>query len=182
MNLNATIVASYAIGNAEGDNWRNKVGGLVGLNLNATIVASYATGAVNGGTGADDKVNALVAKHREGAITVSYGFGSTSNGAKSFKFDTEHPTGLTGVGAARANGLTAPGGGANTDVAAEWDQTASKTKGAWDFGTNSQRPALKYADYDGTGGTDYCALFPEKIPGTDTDLECGTSLLPGQGR
>ena len=66
---------------------------------------------------------------------------------------------------------------------AEWDQAASKTKDAWDFGDNMQAPALKYADYDGTSSSndvDYCALFPEKIPGTNTDLECGTSLLPGQ--
>ena len=179
---NATIVASYATGAVNGGTGdRDYVGGLVGYNYdNATIVASYATGTVNGDAG-DDRVGVLVAKNRGGStITVSYGFGSASNGEnKNFKFDTEHPTGLTGSDAARANGLTAPGGG-NTSVDAKWDNAASKTKDAWDFGTNSQPPALRYADYDGAGSVDYCALFPDKIPGTETNLECGVSLLPGQ--
>ena len=40
--------------------------------------------------------------------------------------------------------------------------------------------ALKYADYDDAGDTYSCDMFPAKIPGTDDDLICGTSLLPEQ--
>ena len=75
-----------------------------------------------------------------------------------------------------ANGLTA------TNVDAKWNDAAEKTLNAWDFGTASQAPALRYADYDGDGGVDYCDMFPKKIPGTNIPLICGKSLLPGQGR
>ena len=76
-------------------------------------------------------------------------FGSKSDGEADG--EDAHPAGLMGSGAAKANTLTKPLGGENTDAAAEWDQTASNTKDAWDFGDNMQAPALKYADYDGTG-------------------------------
>ena len=186
-----TITASYATGVANCDG-NDNVGGLVGLMGygTSTITASYATGDANGDVGNDD-AGALVGEVTTGAgttntITHSYGF---SNVAKENNGNdgTAHPAGLSGSGAAKANTLTAPGGGANTNADAVWDQIASKTKDAWDFGTTTQAPALKYADYDGPGASsvDYCALFPDKIPGTDTDLVCGTanaSLLPGQGR
>ena len=185
--LNGTnsIIASYATGAVNGDAGNDSVGGLVGFMLRGTntILASYATGAANGGAGSDH-VNALVGFGAAGinTITHSYGFGSGMREGARVE-STIHPSGLSGMGAAKANTLTAPGGG-TTSAAAEWDQAVSKTKDAWDFGTNSQAPALKYADYDGAGASsvDYCALFPAKIPGTNTDLECGTSLLPDQGR
>ena len=184
-----TITASYATGDANGGAGADDVGGLVGdMNTGTnSITASYATGDANGDAGSDD-AGALVgevATSGTQTITHSYGFSSVAE-ENNGNNGTAHPAGLTGSGAAKANTLTAPGGGANTNAAAEWDQIASNTKDAWDFGTTSQAPALKYADYDGDmAGVDYCALFPDKIPGTDTDLVCGTanaSLLPGQGR
>ena len=181
----SNIIASYATGAANGDAGNDNVGGLVGAILLGTsnIIASYATGAANGDAGAD-LVGALVGVTAIGISTVkhSYGFGSGMREG-SGSDGAAHPGGLSGMGAAKANTLTAPGGG-TTSAAAEWDQAVSKTKDAWDFGTNSQAPALKYADYDGAGASsvDYCALFPAKIPGTDDAITCGTSLLPGQGR
>ena len=184
-----TITASYATGDANGGAGADDVGGLVGFMSNGTntITASYATGDANGDADSDD-AGALVgevATSGTQTITHSYGFSSVAE-ENNGNNGTAHPAGLTGSGAAKANTLTAPGGSENTDAAAEWDQIASNTKDAWDFGTTSQAPALKYADYDGDmAGVDYCALFPDKIPGTDTDLVCGTanaSLLPGQGR
>ena len=173
-----SIIACYAMGVANGGAGNgDEVGGLVGWNT-GSITASYATGAVNGGVGFDD-VGSLVGNYvfggRRSTITASYAFGSKSGGARSDHHDgTAKPDGVTS-----ANGLTA------TNVDAKWNDAAEKTLNAWDFGTASQAPALQYADYDGSGGTDYCDLFPDKIPGTDTDLVCGTanaSLLPGQGR
>ena len=184
----SSITASYATGAANGGAGDNDdVGGLVGLMSGGinTITASYATGAANGNAGSG-RVGALVGAALRGGgtlntITHSYGFGS---GMQEGIGDdgTPHPAGLSGSGAAKANGLSDPAGNETTDAAAEWDQIGSKTKDAWDFGTTSQAPALKYADYDGPGASsvNYCALFPDKIPGTDTDLVCGTSLLPDQ--
>ena len=179
----STITASFATGNVSGGSGNGDlVGGLAGqLSDGCIILASYATGTANGNV--SDNVGGLVGHMSVGTntITHSYSFGSgTKEG--SGNDGTAHPTGLTGAGAAKANTLTDPAGMDDTDADDVWDDAGEKTKGAWDFGTNSQRPALKYADYDGIGGTDYCAMFPTKIPGTDTDLACGTTLLPGQGR
>ena len=182
-----SITASYATGTVNGGVGVDNVGGLVGVMGAGTnsITASYATGAANGGSGADD-VGALVGEVDAGGtntITHSYGFGDGTM-ENDGNDGTAHPAGLSGSGAAKANTLTDPVGSENTDADVVWDQTASKTKGAWDFGTTSQAPALKYADYDGPGASsvDYCALFPPKIPGTDTNLVCDTTPLPGQGR
>ena len=185
-----SIIASYATGTANGGVGDDNVGGLVGLMASGTnsITASYATGAANGGNGNDD-VGGLVGVASAlgtNSITHSYGFSDVAK-ENDGNDGTAHPAGLTGSGAAKANTLTDPVGSENTDADIVWDQIASNTKDAWDFGTTSQAPALKYADYDGPGASsvDYCALFPPKIPGTDTDLVCGTanaSLLPGQGR
>ena len=171
-----TITASYATGAANGGAGSDNVGGLVGIMFNGTntITASYATGTPDGGNvaGTDD-VGALVgevAARGANTITHSYGFGSLAGLGTPGNAGTTRPLGVSD-----ANGLTA------TNVNTKWDDAGEKTKDAWDFGTTSQAPALKYADYDGDmAGTDYCALFPTKIPGTDTDLACGTSLLPDQ--
>ena len=53
-----------------------------------------------------------------------------------------------------------------------WNAAANNTSGAWDFGTGSQIPALRYADYDGGGNTFDCSQFPAGVT-------CGT-LLPRQ--
>ena len=184
----SSFTASYATGAANGGTGDDRVGGLLGVMFTGTntITASYATGATNGGVG-NDNVGALVGTvsvngvGTTNTITHSYGFGSGTKVGMG-NDGTAHPSGLSGMGAAKANTLTAPGGGVNTNAAAEWDQIASKTKGAWDFGSGSQAPALKYADYDGAGASsvDYCALFPAKIPGTDDAINCDTTLFPEQ--
>ena len=183
------ITASYATGNASGGGGdQDAVGGLVGRNYPLIdwdgTIASYATGNTDGGSGSHDKVNGLLGLDRRNKFKFSYSFGIASNGNKNKgSSGTVHPVGLNSISgkANKVNALTAPGGGANTDMDDRWNDADQKTLNAWDFGTDSQAPALKYADYDGAGfGTDYCALFPAKIPGTDTDLECGVSLLPNQ--
>ena len=182
-----TIIAGYATGTVNGDAGDDHVGGLAGsmsLGTNS-ITASYATGAANGNVGSSDVVGALVGTVSTlgtNTITHSYAFGATADVDTAGNDGTAHPAGLTGSGAAKANTLTDPSGSDNTDAAAVWDQTGSKTKDAWDFGSNTQAPALKYADYDGDGADFSCDMFPAKIPGTDTALVCGTTLLPRQGR
>ena len=164
-----TITASYATGDANGGVGSDSVSGLVGFMGAGTnsITASYATGAANG-NGGSDNVGGLVGEVDASGthtITHSYAFGATNGGTTDGNDGTAHPAGLSGSGAAKANGLTAPGGSENTDADAVWDQVASNTKDAWDFGTNTQAPALKYADYDGDmAGVDYCALFPAQDP------------------
>ena len=166
-----SIIASYATGAANGGAKSDYVGALVGYvgSGNNSITASYATGDANG-DGGSDNVGALVGEVNTSGtntITHSYAFGNAINGRDNG--DGDPPTGVTS-----ATNLTAMNAGVS------WNDVTQRTLGAWDFGTTSQAPALKYADYDGSGGTDYCDLFPDKIPGTDTTLVCGTSLLPGQ--
>ena len=153
------IIASYATGNVNGNDGDDiYLGGLVGDGGN--ITASYATGNVDGGAGGEHGIGVLTG-NGGAPIVASYGFGSVSNGTAN---------GLGAPGSRTVNGLTLSNAGS------QWDDAASKTKGAWDFGTGSQPPALRYADYDGDmAGVDYCALFPAGIT-------CGTTLLPGGQR
>ena len=180
-----SIIASYATAttastaNVDGGSGTDFIGGLVGANSErnnkGSIIASYTTANIDGGGGGGIG-GVLIGQDgvagTSGTIVASYGFGSISNGG--FPIAAGAPP-----GGATVNNLDLSSAGT------EWDDTARKTKGAWDFGNTSQPPALKYADYDGTSSSndvDYCALFPEKISGTNTTLICGTSLLPGQGR
>ena len=167
-----SITASYAFGSKSGGD--DNVGGLVGSNNSrSSIRASYATGAVHG-SAQRGTVGGLVG-HNEGSITASYAFGSKSGG-EAVAYFTPHDGTAKPDGVTSANGLTA------TNAGTKWNDAAQKTLNAWDFGSNTQAPALKYADYDGAGASsvDYCAMFPTKIPGTGIDLECGKSLLPNQ--
>ena len=167
-----TITASYATGAVNGGAEVDFIGGLVGRN-DDSIIASYATGATSNGTHAGDLIGSDLAD--ASTITKSYGFGSGTTEGDGKDGDA-HPSGVTD-----ATDLTS--GSSGTGAGSEWDDASGKTKGAWDFGTTSQNPALKYADYDGDmAGVDYCDLFPPKIPGTDTNLVCDTTPLPGQGR
>ena len=78
--------------------------------------------------------------------------------------------------ATRAAALTAGTAGANTNAGVEWDQDTSGTLGAWELRRcQPSPPALRYSDYDGTGGTDYCALFAVANIPCDRGI-----LLPGQ--
>ena len=171
------VIASYATGEANGGDGDDEVGSLVGAfppdsGADIEVIASYATGNANGGNG-NDHVGILIGRDQYATtttITDSYGFGRAMMGTALVDGD---PGGLT------INGLTATVGSAGI----KWNDASEKTKDAWDFGTSMQAPALRYADYDGVAGMDFsCDMFPTKIPGTDDDLECGKSLLPGQRR
>ncbi len=68
-----------------------------------------------------------------------------------------------------------------TNASARWNAAADDTMSAWDFGDATQTPALRFADYDGTGIDYDCADYPAMLPDGST-LVCGTTLIPGQGR
>ena len=174
------IIASYATGTTNGGAGNDdNVGGLVGTSQSSSSVeASFAMGNADGGSGTSGNyVGKLIGDDRNSAtIAASYGFGSIANVGNTGADGDAHPAGLGSISdkAEKVNALTAPGGGADTDVDARWNDAGESTLNAWDFGTSNQPPALKYADYDGVGsGEDYCALFP-------TGTVCGTTLLPGQ--
>ena len=160
------IIASYATGIANG----RSAGGLVGWNNDGAITASYATGGVNGNLGSSSDIGALIGSNGGGTIiTASYGFG-TVTGSGHRNTHGAPPGGITA-----ATALTA------TNAGAQWNVADDDTLNAWDFGTASQPPALRFADYDGAG-TDYdCDMFPDTLP-DGTPIVCGTTLIPGQGR
>ena len=206
-----TIIASYASGTANGganNTDTDSVGGLVGDNsVYGTIIASYATAAANGGTGggSNDSVGSLVGRNTAtldtttatGTVTASYGFGTTDNvgtaglsqGPDGRPTDDTVASGTLLAGAAL---LLAPDPSdtTNTAVAAAWNQASSNTAGVWHFGTATDIPTLRYADYDGGGdiygcGSDSMAtiVIPDSVPdgaGGTIAVNCGTTLLPGQ--
>ena len=163
-------------------------GGLVGsfANMGSEIIASYATGNVNGFDTATALPNgALVAGANPAmvgdpspsvTINASYGFGSVVNNMGT------------------ANTLAAPGmlvlatltlANVSTAMPNPWNHDGTGTADAWMFGTMAaplSRPMLRYADYDGTGGVDYCSLFGMRQFTAGT-LMCGganATFLPGQ--
>ena len=212
-----TIIASYATGNITAGANNNHVGGLVGQNSDPiTIAASYATGAVTGGAGGD-QVGALVGIVFNAAsrITASYATGNADGGADadsagriaaiataanvnaSYGFgtvtaETENMAGAPPMVGTPPMILTSANGLTLANAGAQWNDAASLTLNAWDFGTTSQPPALKYADYDGAGDAYGCgttigtvATIPNRVPdgtGGTIAVDCGTTLLPGQGR
>ena len=95
-------------------------------------------------------------------ITASYGFGETTGEVGGGDGSTK-PAGVL-----RASELTA----AHFEFALNEAATQTLIVVAWDFGTDQQRPLLKYADYDGADSIFNCNRFPANA--------CGT-LLPGQG-
>ena len=172
-----SIVASYATGAVDGgDGNYDNVGGLVGTSYDtSTIIASYATGDADGGEGDADHVGALVGFRSSGPITASWGFGSATGetagvaGSVDDNGDSDRPNGVSS-----ATGLT------SANVPASWNEAASSTLGAWNFGTTSQPPALNYADYDGSGTSFHCASDADNAPDDAIIIpDCGT-LIPGQ--
>ena len=167
-----SIAADYATGNASADGTRDgqRVGGLVGNQANSgEIVASYATGEISGSFVGDSSAGALLGYEGNifSGVRASYGFSEVRHGAT----DTErvsHGSPPDGVG--MPSQLTADNAGDAWNAAVAQTPTLS-TLGAWDFGTDSQPPALRFADYDGPGPLFDCSQFPVGA--------CGT-LLPGQ--
>ena len=180
------IIASYANDTATGGaGASDSVGGLVGSNATAFITASYATGAVSGGADDNDSGGALVVEGNTfGTIAASYGFGSVT------------AENMNTIGAPPSSATTAallsaphPTDSTNTAVDAIWDDADSNTLNAWDFGDNTQPPALRYADYDGADTEYGCgttigsvATIPSVVaaPGGPLTITCGTTLLPEQ--
>ena len=165
---NTIIAASYATGRVDGGAGDDSVGGLVGVQiLRGTIVASYATGRFDGSGFAGALVGVHVEDDLSGiqlgnVITASWGFGRAVGEDDGFAGSSDRPNGVTS-----ATGLT------SANVPSAWNRASSNTLGAWDFGTTRQLPVLRYADYDGTGGSRFrCGTI---IP------NCG-SLIPGQVR
>ena len=159
------IRASYATGPVDGgDGSTNDVGGLVGYGLEVNIDASYATGNVVHRP--QDNAGALLGDNSASALNASYGFGAVEGGG------SVNSLGSPPMGVVTALQLTLDnaGGGARP-----WNSAGISTQDAWDFGTNQQRPLLKYGDYDGTGTTFNCNLFPPRA------CRGSGTLLPGQG-
>ena len=156
------IIASYATGAAS--NVNINVGGLVGIGrANSSITASYATGAVTG----VGNVGALVGSSG-GTITASYGFGSVSNESMNNGMDGNPPV-------SNAAELTLANTGTNADGDSIWNDAASNTEGAWQFGSGA--PKLFFNNYDGSGSMFGC----EGSTNGETYLipNCG-SVIPGQ--
>ena len=183
------ITASYAIGDitdvgGAGEE-NNIIGGLVGQNCKlisgecranpsntnyGEIIASYATGDAIGSDGDNDLGGVLVGMFTGGnSPNVSYGFGDVS-GAETINLEGDPPALVV-----TAEQLSAENAGAR------WNTAADDTLGAWDFGNAMQTPALRYADYDGSGNNYSCDLFPATLP-NEGALTCGSTLLPNQRR
>ena len=175
------------------------VGGLVGEQNSKIITASYAVGNVDGGAGTGDRVGSLVGDRNSGDDISSRGFGTSTNGelngidgssSSPSDMSVASGTGRTGAALLRAPD---PSDTTNTAVTATWNQASSNTADAWDFGSTSDIPALRYADYDGTGSNSYgcgtttgsAVTIPSTAPdgaGGTITVNCGVTLLPGQGR
>ena len=132
------ITAGYATGQVSG---KSGVGGLVGNNKSTgEISAGYATGHVSG----DSEVGGLVGRNLAGTITASYwdtstsGLTTESSGEGKTTAQLQMPTGASGLYADWNVDLN--GDGTNDDP--------------WDFGTNSQYPALK-VNFDGQGSASW---------------------------
>ncbi len=182
-----SITASYATGSVDGGDGTDYVGGLVGYQNTGSITASYATGSVSGGDGID-YVGSLMSRQNSGSITASYGFGTIVNE------ETPNSLGAPPTGVSSAINLTSmtsisiidPADNTmmmmiTTTIGALWNDATKNTKDAWDFGTRNQIPALKYADYDGTGTTGttyYCDSVPPPTTGTPIPIpNCGTLII-----
>ena len=167
-----SVTASYATGAVAGPGAGGQgLGGLVGWMSGGSVTASWAGGAIDAGTGGGSRAGALVGSLTSGSVADSWGFGAVAGGGLPGAIDG---SGARPGGAASAGRLTM-GSGAGTDVPASWSDAAAGTLGAWDLGTASQAPALRYADYDGPappdgagapggGGLFHCADAAARAP------------------
>ena len=193
----SAITASYATGAVNGGNEDDKVGGLVGEQSDSTITASYAISNVDGGAGAADMAGSLVGDNTSGSIVASYGFGTSTNSeADGADGSADRPAAASvaaGMGRIGAASLLAPDENdmTNTAVGAAWNQASSSTLDAWHFGSTTELPALRYADYDDANAAYSCTavstgttvIIPSTAPdgnGGTITVVCGETLLPGQ--
>ena len=190
------VIASYARGIANGGADGDNVGGLGGAIVTSTITASYATTIADGGA---DSNNVGSVGPTGGAFNFlnTYGFGATSNiDTPGSDGTTPRPEGVAaageGIEGARTLTLAAAGAQWNQVVVTTAPDTTITTMDAWDFGDNTEAPALRYADYDGAGDTYACggtaitpaATIPDIVatPTGPMTITCGTTLLPEQER
>ena len=132
-----------------------------------------------GGRGPYDSSGDLVGYQSSGSgsLTSSYGFGTGVNS------EIGNTLGAPPSGVTSASGLTQTNSGDS--------DTNRWSTDAWDFGTSSQAPALKYVDdyvlgdhdSDDTTAETYaytCTSITAFLP--PLDITCGTTLLPDQSR
>ena len=205
-NEGGRIINSHAVTNIQGrETGRmigHHVGGLVGQNT-GQIINSYANGSVAANENVGGLVgNHLIGDHATGEIINSYAMsrlvsgnenvgglvGLNSNGPITHSYWDKTTSGMLssdgGVGKTtkRLQLPTTPGS-TSTKVYYGWREEI------WDFGTNKQYPALKYANAQctGTDETDYCeGLSPNKqtfvkslCPPENTPARCN-ELFAGQ--
>ena len=201
----STITASYATGMVSGADDPDVVGGLTGYNGGA-ITASYAIGTTSGGNNSD-AVGALVGHNANGPLTLpygsitghgtvvsSYGFGTLQrNEIDGTDGSSDRPTGAgdTGSGIAGARPMVPFGASSYRAVPDIWNRARDNTRHAWNMGSTSQAPILRYADYDGAGTEYGCgnttgsiATIPSMVPTPSGPIfiVCDTTPLPGQRR
>ena len=167
------ITANYVTGSVNGgDGNGDTVGGLVGfISAGGNITANYTTASADGD--ANDHVGGLLGFIQAGNISANYAFGMANGGLENKGIaGVDLPIGITisNLTLAIANDPDSTNGMDNDN---KWNSASNKTLNIWDFGDSTHIPALRYADYDGDGGIDYCSMFPEGVV-------CGTTLLPGQ--
>ena len=209
MNEGGRIINSHAVANIQGERIIGvttgyHVGGLVGHNI-GQIINSYADGSVaaNGNVGGlvghnydDDEIinsgeiinsyamSRLVSGNENAGGLVGLNFNGTITHSYWDKTTSEMLSSDGGVGKTTER-LQSPirPGSTSTKVYYGWREEI------WDFGTNKQYPALKYANAQCTGKdkTDYCeGLSPNKrtyveslCPQEDTPAHCD-ELFTGQ--
>ena len=163
------------------------IGGLVGFQHAGSVVASYTTGNADGGEGSND-IGSLAGRIPRGSIFASFGFGTTMNvdtaGLDGTIISNSAWTVLSTSDRTAARLTLAivndPNDASGNPDDNRWNSASDSTKDAWDFGTSSQAPALKYADYDGTGTMFHCESDADNAPaGAILIPNCG-ELIPGQ--
>ena len=175
-----TVAASYATGDVISGTGNNNIGGLLGSSSNpiSSMTASYATGTVDGGRGTGTR--GLVIGMSAG-IDIIRSFGFSADTIVRATNTVGNPTSI-----ATAAALT------EANAGPQWHNATNLTLGAWDFGSDTQAAALRYADYDGAGteygcgdDSDAAIVIPSMVPdgmGGTIPVVCGATLLLGQGR
>ena len=169
-----SITASYATGDVEGGPGNGgRAGGLIGNQFAGSLTASYATGDADAGGNPVDDVGSLLGLGSEVApVTSSWGFGSKTGGVRdiaSNEGSSDRPSGASAAADLTFGSTPA----VDTDVPAVWNAAASRTMGAWDFGDDTEEPALRFADYDGSGAVYHCD--------NEGSPPAGAILIPGCG-
>ncbi len=194
-------VASYAAGNADGGTGdTDSTGALVGAQtLESTSAASYGFGnAVGENTGITPALPTgvttaadLTAANTPGCDNPALTTEATCTAARKVPGEwTPGDKGAQGTCAAPSgatSGITYPDFTTritcvSTGTWTDWNNASADTLDAWIF-TQGSTPTLRYADYDGSTGTDYlCSLFPTTLRDGGITIACGDSgtPLPGQ--